>query len=155
VTLRPIKPEDEPLWLEMLGSCSKDTIYERFRYFFNWDSHTAAVRYCFIDYDREIAIVAETMVDGVKKLVGVGRLVADPDHSSVEYAVLVTDAWQNKRLGSLLTEFCMEISERWSLKRVVAQTNATNHRMLNVFRKQGFEFVNEPDSPVVDVEKSL
>jgi len=49
----------------------------------------------------------------------------------------------------------MEISERWSLKRVVAQTNATNHRMLNVFRKQGFEFVNEPDSPVVDVEKSL
>jgi len=92
VTLRPIKPEDEPLWLEMLGSCSKDTIYERFRYFFNWDSHTAAVRYCFIDYDREIAIVAETMVDGVKKLVGVGRLVADPDHSSVEYAVLVTDA---------------------------------------------------------------
>lgn len=155
VTLRPIKPEDEPLWLEMLGSCSKDTIYERFRYFFNWDSHTAAVRYCFIDYDREIAIVAETEVDGEKKLIGVGRLVADPDHSSVEYAVLVTDAWQNKRLGSQLTQFCMEISQRWSLKRVVAQTNATNHRMLNVFRKEGFQFNNEPDSPVVDVEKRL
>ena len=155
VILRPIKPEDEPLWLDMLGSCSKDTIYERFRYFFNWDSHTAAVRYCFIDYDREIAIVAETMVEGAKKLVGVGRLVADPDHSSVEYAVLVTDAWQNKRLGSILTEFCMEISQRWDLKRVVAQTNATNHRMLNVFRKQGFEFNTAADSPVVDVEKHL
>jgi acetyltransferase len=57
--LRPIKPEDEPLWLAMIGRCSKDSLYSRFRYFFHWQSHEAATRYCYNDYDREIAIVAE------------------------------------------------------------------------------------------------
>ena len=64
VTFRPIKPEDEPLWMEMLGSCSKETIYSRFRYFFHWASHEVATRFCYIDYDREIAIVAEVEEEG-------------------------------------------------------------------------------------------
>ena len=60
VTLRPIKPEDEPLWMELLASCSPETIYSRFRHFFFWQSHEVATRFCYIDYDREMAIVAET-----------------------------------------------------------------------------------------------
>ncbi len=155
VTLRPVKPEDEPMWLKMLGSCSKESIYQRFRYFFYWDSHEVAVRYCFIDYDREVAIVAEVETDEGKKLVGVGRLVADPDLESVEYAVLVPDAWQNKRLGSLLTDFCMEITQRWKLRKIVAQTTADNPRMINVFRKRGFTIKPDLHSSLVDVEKDL
>ena len=99
VLLRPIKPEDEPLWKAMLASCSRETIYSRFRYFFQWSEHSVATRYCYIDYDREIAMVAETGEGGQRRLVGVGRLVADPDHETVEYAVLVSDAWQNRGLG--------------------------------------------------------
>jgi len=57
--LRPIKPEDEALWLELLAGCSRESIYSRFRYFFHWESHDVAARYCYIDYDRELAIVAE------------------------------------------------------------------------------------------------
>jgi acetyltransferase len=155
VTLRPIKPEDELLWLEMLGQCSKETIYMRFRYFFFWNSHEVAVRYCFIDYDREIAIVAETMIEGEKKLIGVGRLVAEPDYETVEYAVLVPEAWQNKRLGSQLTDYCMEISKRWKPKKVVAQTTTDNHRMLHVFKKRNFMINQDMKSDVVDVEKSF
>ena len=111
VLLRPIKPEDEPLWLAMLGSCSKESLYNRFRYFFHWETHEVATRYCYIDYDREIAIVAEIVEEGQKKLIGVGRLVADPDHETVEYAVLIADAWQQKDLGNILTDFCMEVAE--------------------------------------------
>ncbi|MDZ4121472.1 MAG: GNAT family N-acetyltransferase, partial [Candidatus Cloacimonadaceae bacterium] len=155
VLLRPIKPEDEPMWLQMLGSCSRESIYQRFRYFFFWDSHQIATRYCFIDYDRELAIVAETLVNDKKQLIGVGRLVADPDHETVEYAVLVPDDWQNKGLGSLLTDFCMEISSRWNLQRVVAQTTTDNQRMLNVFRKRGFEMKPDLQSAIVDVEKTV
>jgi acetyltransferase len=155
VTFRPIKPEDEMLWLDMLGSCSKETIYQRFRYFFFWNSHEVAVRYCFIDYDREIAIVAETITDGEKKLIGVGRMVADPDHETVEYAILVPETWQNKKLGSLLTDFCMEISVKWSLKKMVAQTTTDNVRMINVFKKHGFEIKPDLHSEMVDVEKEL
>ncbi|HOD17868.1 MAG TPA: bifunctional acetate--CoA ligase family protein/GNAT family N-acetyltransferase [Candidatus Cloacimonadota bacterium] len=155
LTFRPIKPEDENLWMEMLASCSKETIYQRFRYFFFWNSHEVAVRYCFIDYDREIAIVAEANENGKKKLVGVGRMVADPDHNTVEYAILVPEAWQNRRLGSMLTDFCMEISVKWHAKKMVAQTTKDNFRMLKVFRRHGFAIMPDPNSEMVDVEKEL
>ncbi len=155
VTLRPIKPEDENLWLEMLGSCSKETIYERFRYFFFWNSHEVAIRYCFIDYSREIAIVAEVVKDGRKQLIGVGRILADPDHEMVEYAVLVPEAWQNMKLGSQLTDFCLDISARWKLKKVVAQTTTHNHRMINVFKRHGFSIHTDMQSELVDAEKVL
>ncbi|MCX6836171.1 MAG: GNAT family N-acetyltransferase, partial [candidate division Zixibacteria bacterium] len=138
ITLRPIKPEDEPLWLALLASCTKESIYSRFRYFFHWNSHEVATRFCYIDYDREIAIVAEIIEDGARKIIGVGRLIADPDHETVEYAVLITDAWQKKEVGSILTDFCMEIAEHWKLKRVVAQTTTDNRPMVSVFEKRGF-----------------
>jgi acetyltransferase len=152
VLLRPIKPEDEPLWMEMLASCSKETIYSRFRYFFHWQSHEVAIRYCYIDYDREIAIVAE-IDDGGRKLVGVGRLIADPDHESVEYAVLITDAWQNRELGRIITEYCMEIAQRWNLKRIVAHTTSDNRPMLSVFEKCGFTLTYGSDAAVEVVKE--
>ena len=155
VLLRPIKPEDEPMWLEMLGSCSKESLYSRFRYFFHWETHEVATRYCYIDYDREIAIVAEIVENGEKKLIGVGRLVADPDHETVEYAVLIVDAWQQKDLGKILTDFCLEVAGGGKLKKIVAQTTTDNKRMISVFQKRGFEVrINNQDS-TVDVVKIL
>lgn len=155
VSLRPIKPEDEPLWLEMLGSCSKESLYSRFRYFFHWQSHEVATRYCYIDYDREIAIVAEILEEGQRKLIGIGRLIADPDHESVEYAILIPDAWQQKELGNILTDFCIEVACAGPFKKIVAQTTTDNKRMISVFQKRGFEIsINNEDS-TVDVIKYL
>jgi acetyltransferase len=155
VLLRPIKPEDEPLWLEMLGSCSKESLYSRFRYFFHWETHEVATRYCYIDYDREIAIVAEIIENGQRKLIGVGRLVADPDHETVEYAILIADAWQQKDLGNIITDFCLEVAEGGKLKKMVAQTTTDNKRMISVFQKRGFDVkINNQDS-TVDVMKLL
>lgn len=155
VTLRPIKPEDEPLWMEMLGSCSKETIFSRFRYFFHWASHEVATRYCYIDYDREIAIVAEIEEAGKKKLIGVGRLIADSGHETVEYAVLIVDQYQKKELGSILTDYCLDIAKHWDLRRIVAQTTTDNRRMIAVFQKRDFQIIfNDADS-TVDVVKEL
>jgi acetyltransferase len=151
VVLRPIKPEDEPLWLEMLGSCSKESLYSRFRYFFHWQSHEVATRYCYIDYDREIAIVAEIIDDGIKKLIGVGRLIADPDHETVEYAILIPDAWQQKDLGNIITDFCMEVALGRKFKKIVAQTTTDNKRMISVFQKRGFEIIINNQDSTVDV----
>ena len=127
----------------------------RFRYFFHWESHEVASRYCFIDYDREIAIVAEIEVEGKRKLIGVGRLVSDPDHETVEYAVLIADAWQNRGLGSILTKYCLEIAKHWGLKKIVAQTTTDNQHMISVFRKQGFHVTIDPSSSLVEVSKVL
>ncbi|HWQ81811.1 MAG TPA: bifunctional acetate--CoA ligase family protein/GNAT family N-acetyltransferase [Ignavibacteria bacterium] len=155
VMFRPIKPEDEPMWIDMLASCSKESIYSRFRYFFQWASHEVAARYCYIDYDREIAIVAELGEGDSKKLIGVGRLIADPDHETVEYAILITDAWQNKDLGGMLTDYCFEIAKKWGLKKIVAQTTSDNKRMISVFEKRGFSVEVDPRSSLVEVVKSL
>ena len=155
VVLRPIKPEDETMWFELLRNCSRESIYMRFRYAFHWESHDVASRYCFIDYDREMAIVAEILKDEKRELLGVGRVIADPDHDSCEYAILVADAWQNKGLGSLLTDYCLEIAADWGLRRFVAQTTKDNPRMISVFRERGFNIQIDPSSSLVEVEKHL
>ena len=155
VQLRPIKPEDEPLWLEMLRSCSRETIYSRFRYFFHWEAHEIATRYCFIDYDREIAIVAEISGAEKKQIAGIGRLIADPDHETVEFAILIADAWQQKDLGNILTDFCLYVAEKWNLKKIVAQTTTDNNRMIAVFKKRGFHMVINDRDSTVDVSKNL
>lgn len=154
VVFRPIKPEDEPLWMELLASCSEETIYSRFRYFFHWQSHEVATRFCYIDYDREIAIVAQVVKDGKPKFIGIGRLTADPDHETVEYAVLITDAWQKKELGSMLTDYCMEVAKRWELKRIYAQTTVDNRPMISVFEKRGFT-VTYGEDETVEVVKEI
>lgn len=155
IVLRPIKPEDEPMWLELLGSCSKESIYSRFRYFFQWASHDVATRFCYIDYNREIAIVAEIEEDGKRKLIGVGRLISDPEQHTVEYAVLITDKWQNRDLGGILTDYCLEIAEKWGMKKIYAQTTSDNHRMISLFKKRGFRILEREDDNTVEVEKEI
>jgi len=155
VILRPIKPEDEPLWLDLLRGCSRESLYQRFRYLFHWETHDIAVRYCFNDYDREIAIVAETEVDGRTQLLGVGRLTADPDVEEVEFAVLVGDRWQDQNLGGVLTDYCLEVSRRWGLDRIVAQTTRDNERMLAIFQKRGFVATYDASGSEVELIKTL
>ncbi len=155
ITLRPIKPEDEPLWFELLGSCSRESLYTRFRTLFNWKTHQVALRYCFIDYERELAIVAEVMEAGQRKLLGVGRLVTESDSDTAEYAILVTDTWQNRGLGSTLTTYCLEIAKHWGRARVVAYTNMDNPRMVAVFRKLGFEILPGDDGSSVTAVRPL
>ncbi len=154
ILLRPIKPEDEPLWLELLGSCSKESIYHRFRYDFYFDSHDIASQYCFIDYDREIAIVAEVEEEGKKKLIGVGRLIADPDVEVMEFAILITDAWQKKELGFTLTNYCMEIAKTRGVKILAAETTKDNKPMISVFRKLNFKIRFNEDT-TVSVSKDI
>ena len=155
VLLRPIRPEDEPLWLELLGSCSKESIYHRFRYDFYFDSHDVASQFCFIDYDREIAIVAEhEKEDGTKELMGVGRLIADPDVEIMEYAILITDAWQKKELGYTLTKYCLNIAKEKGIKKLLAETTRDNKPMISVFRKLNFKIRFNEDT-TVSVSKDL
>jgi acetyltransferase len=154
VLLRPIKPEDEPMWLELLASCSKESIYLRFRYDFYFDSHDVASQFCFIDYAREIAIVAELEEDGQKHIIGVGRLIADPDVETMEYAILITDKWQKKELGNILTEFCMDIAKKNGIKRLLAETTKNNKAMIAVFRRLNFKIQFNEDT-TVSVSKNL
>ena len=112
-------------------------------------THEMATRFCFIDYDRELAIVAEVEEDGEHRLAGVGRLVADPDHQDAEYAVLVADPWQGRGLSDALTDYCLEIASRWGVGRVYAETTPDNNRMIAVLRAHGFEVSSRMEAGLV------
>ena len=155
LTLRMIQPEDESLWLDLLERCSQNSIYMRFQYAFHWHSHQVANRYCTIDYNQEIAIVPELKEDGKTKLLGVARLIADPDHRTVEFAILIADAWQHRGLGSILADYCFEIVKGWGCKNIVAQTTKDNPQMISIFRKRGFKITTDPHTSTVYAIKVL
>ena len=148
---RPIRAEDEPHWHRFLVGCSPETLEARFRCQFK-PNHEIATRYCFPDYDREMAIVAE-LRGPEPTIVGVARLMADPDHDEAEFAVIVNDAWQHKGLGSKLTDVCLEIAAAWGVRRLTADTEPTNNRMLAIFRRHGFQLSHVDD--VIKAQKEL
>lgn len=155
VTLRPIRPEDEPLWLEFIASCSAESLHARFRYAFSPPDHRMAARFCYLDYDRELAIIAESTEAGRRRFIGVGRLAADLDHGSAEFAVLVVDRRQNEGLGFLLTRYCLEVAREWGVKRVMAETHFENARMVGIFNRLGFQLETDIQEGLVRAEKSL
>ena len=153
VILRAIRPEDEPLWHQLLDECSPESIHMRFRALVK-HTHEMATRYCFIDYDRELAIVAELAAgDREGKLAGVVRLVSDPDHESAEYAVLVADPWQGQGLSDLLTDYCLEIARSWGIRRVYAETTPDNARMIAVLEKHGFTLMRRTEDGIIAAER--
>jgi acetyltransferase len=148
--MRPIRPEDEPAWQELLVRCSDESIRLRFRAILKRSAHEVATRYCFVDYDREMAIVTE--IEGAERptIIGMGNLFGEPDGESAEYAVLVADDWQRKGLGTMLTNYCLRIASNWGRSSVYAETTRNNFRMISLFVKLGFQI-----QPGVDEEEVL
>jgi len=155
ITLRPIRPEDEPMWHEMLAAASPESLRFRFRYVFKGTTHEMATPYCVIDYDREMAIVAELVQGGERRMIGVGRMVKGPDLDTAEYAVFVADPWQGQGLGLQFTDYLTEIARERGVKKLVAETTRDNAAMLAVFRMRGFETRTESGEDVVLVSKDL
>lgn len=139
VLLRPIQPEDEPLWHQHLKNCSQRSIWQRFRYLFKESTHEMATRFCFVDYDRTMAIVAEIATPDGPQLIATGRLVADADHHDAEYAILVADAWQGRGLGKLLTDYCFEIARSWGVECISIETTADNRRMHKILGRYNLQ----------------
>jgi len=138
VLLRPTKPEDEPLMHELATSVSHETIRKRFFSSVKDFSHQWLILFCNIDYDRHIAIVAESTENGKRKIVGVGRLVMEPDFHSGEFAILVHDQYQRKGLGYKLVGIIIGIGRDKGLEEVVGEVLTDNDKMLKLARKLGF-----------------
>ena len=152
VVLRPIRPEDEPGWQGLLARCSDESIRLRFRAILKRSAHEVATRYCFVDYDREMAIVAEINQTERPTIIGMGNLFGELDGESAEYAVLVADDWQRKGLGTLLTDYCLGIARNWGRNSVFAGTTENNTRMISLFVKMGFQIQQQDDEGVLLVK---
>src|SRR3989304_5342686 len=100
--------------------------------------HEVRVRYCNIDYDREIAIVAETTTGGKRKLLGVTRLSIEPDGKSCELAFIVGDEWQNLGLGTKIVDYTLEIAKEMGVENVYSIMLTDNYRAMSLTKKMGF-----------------
>ncbi len=142
VTLRPIRPEDEPLMVKFHQTLSDRSVYSRYFYSLSLSSrvaHDRLVRSCFVDYDREMAIVAEQQDEtGEHRILGVGRLVKFHAKNEGEVAVLVSDACQNQGLGTELFRRVVQVAKDEKLTRVVAEILPDNLPMRKISKRLGF-----------------
>ena len=144
ITLRPIRPEDEPLLVKFHERLSERTVY--FRYFGALKlsqrvAHERLTRICFQDYDRELALVADRKDPDTDehRIMGVGRLTKTHGSSEAEFAVLVSDECQGKGLGTELLRRLLEVAREEKLSRVTGYILPENVEMARVCEKLGFQ----------------
>ena len=146
VFIRPVKPEDAPLFTEFFKTLSPTTIYYRFFGILKRLKPEILARFTQIDYDREVALVAIDEDSRAGSMLGVARIIGDPDGKTGEFAILVGDAWQGTGIGSYLLEKCLSIAEKQGFKTVNGIVLSENRNMLALGKKLGFEIKKEPDS---------
>lgn len=161
VTLRPIRPEDEPLMVKFHESLSDRSIYMRYFHMMNLDqrtTHERLTRICFIDYDREMALVAERRdpETGEREIMGVGRLSKQGGRDDeAEYSILISDPFQGKGLGSLLLGRLLEVGRAEGLHRITAEILYDNRAMQAISRKLGFSLRRDAEEGVFKAELNL
>lgn len=145
VLLRPIKPEDEPLWLEMFQNFSEESIRFRFFQIIKDTPHEVRVRYCNIDYDRETAIVAELNEGGSRKILGVVRISLESDGKRGEIAFIVADPWQGLGLGTKMVDYAIEVARDMGVETLYAIILPDNSKAINLLRNMGFTIKIQED----------
>jgi acetyltransferase len=156
VTVRPIRPEDEPLMIKFHEGLSEESV--RFRYFgflslSQRTGHEQLTRACFNDYDREIALVADRdMSAGQHEILGVARLIKAHQRDEAEFAIVVADAWQGNGLGSALLRFLTKVAKQEKIRCVRGHILSDNAAMLHVSRKTGFAVRDHLDEDECEAE---
>ncbi len=145
VMLRPIRPEDEALEAEFINSLSEESSRLRFFSIVRNLPHGDLVRFCNIDYDREMAIVAEVKQGGRSREIGVARLIAEPDQKRGEFAVVIADQYQGRGLGRKLLDMLIDIAEGKHLGSIYGVILRDNTPMLSLCKEMGFSLSPEED----------
>ncbi|WP_025746044.1 GNAT family N-acetyltransferase [Kallotenue papyrolyticum] len=159
VTVRPIRPEDEPLLVQFHHTLSERSVFLRYFAPMALDTriaHERLTRMCFIDYDREMALVAElTAPDGARRIIAVARMIRLRGQPVAEYAGLVSDQYQGHGLGTAMLELLIRIARAEGIRRIVAQVLPENRPMQRVFQKLGFRLKHDWSEGVVHATLDL
>jgi acetyltransferase len=169
VTLRPIRPEDEPLMVKFHELLSDRSVYLRYLHPMQLTqriAHERLARICFIDYDREMALVAETHAPpagdgranapGEREIVAVGRLSKEAgSNEEGEFAILVADDFQGHGLGSELLRRLIQVGRDEGLARIVGFISTENTAMQHIAKKLGFALKHLKEEDVMKATLEL
>ncbi|MGA7753782.1 MAG: bifunctional acetate--CoA ligase family protein/GNAT family N-acetyltransferase [Candidatus Sulfotelmatobacter sp.] len=149
VTIRPIRPEDEPLMVQFHTTLSERSVY--LRYFCSLSlsarvEHERLVRICFGSYDRGFALVAdrENPETGRHEVLGVGRFSAI-DRAEAEAAVLVSDRWHRLGLGTELLAGVARVARAERFQKLSGEILRDNLATQAIFKKVGFKLSSTED----------
>jgi acetyltransferase len=146
VFLRPIMAEDEPRHREFIVNLSEES--KRFRFFGPVENPDAKFvrHFTQIDYDREIAIIAQIEERGAKTTIGVARLIENVLDRTAEFAIVVADAWQNKGLGKKLTDHMIRIARAKKFEKIYLNFLKDNTAIRALVQEKGFTILESQDS---------
>jgi len=160
VTVRPIRPEDEPLLVRLHQALSERTVYMRYFQPLKLSQRTAherLTRICFLDYDREMILAVEQKKkDGSPEIMAVGRLSKlHGPFRDAELAVLVDDRYQGLGLGTELYRRLIAIAQEEKLQRVLSTILAENREMRAICQKLGFKMEADLNDGTIQAELRL
>lgn len=160
VLVRPIRPEDEPLLIKLHQVLSERTVYLRYFQPLKLSQRTAherLTRICFIDYDREMALVVEhkKKEDGNTEIIAIGRLSRVRGRDDAEMAVLVDDRFQHQGLGTELYRRLIEVARDEHMTSVVSTILNENREMQAICRKLGFRLEANMDDGTIEAVLKL
>ena len=142
-------------------SLSEQSVYMRYFHMLGLDQRTAherLTRICFIDYDREMALVAErTNPDsGEPEILGAARLSRRGGiHDEAEFSVLISDRFQRRGLGTLLLSKLLEVGRAEGLRRITADILFENYPMQRISKRLGFHLHRDTDEMVMKADLDL
>jgi acyl-CoA synthetase (NDP forming)/RimJ/RimL family protein N-acetyltransferase len=154
VRVRPIRPEDEALYPDFGACLDPEDVRLRFFAWIKEASHAFIARLTQIDYSREMAFAALHATE--EKLLGVGRLAADPEMESGEFAIIVRSDMKGRGLGWGLMERLIAYGRSIGLKRITGEILRENTTMLRMCAALGFRLAEFPgDASLVHATLAL
>jgi acetyltransferase len=157
VLIRPIRPEDEPMMVKFHATLSERSVYLRYFHLMNLSqrvAHERLTRICFIDYDREMAMVAERRNpnSGENEILGVSRLTRVLGTNDAEVAVLVSDQFHSRGLGKELLARLVIVGGDEKLGALKADILPDNRDVMRICEKLGFTLRHSLEDEVVKAE---
>ena len=145
IVIRPIRPEDAEIEAKFVRELSKEAKYFRFMNSIHELSQEMLVRFTQIDYHNEMALIAVQQLDDVEDQIGVARYTTNPDKTSCEFALVVSDKWQSKGIAHRLMRSLMEVARDRELEVMEGQVLSENTKMLELMASLDFEVSMHPD----------
>jgi acetyltransferase len=160
VLFRPIQPEDELMLRKFHETLSERTVHMRYLKAMQLSqriAHERLARLCYIDYDREIALVAvrRNPYNNAPELMAVGRLTKRAGTNSAEYAVIVSDRFQHQGLGSEMLRRLVAIAKDENVGTVFGTVLEDNTEMLSLVKKLGFKVLSTENEHLLRAEIKL
>jgi acetyltransferase len=156
VTVRPVRPEDEPAHSEFISRLSPEDSHFRFFHYVRSMPHTQLARLTQIDYDREMAFVATRGgPDGRPETLGVVRTVADPENETAELSIVIRSDLKRRGLGAALMRKAVDYCRSRGTRTVAGDVLGGNESMLQLARALGFTVAKTEEEGIVRVSHPL